>query len=68
MTFRELAIELMDQGWRAYHVDDIGKFTRGNTLESLAIRSLIEVRIYENKRIVFVKDCKPRDNDKENNY
>jgi hypothetical protein len=59
MTFKELAIQLMDQGWRCYHIKDIPLLTRGSNLQSLAIRSLIEVQVYEGKSLVFVKDLKP---------
>ena len=58
MTFKQLAIELMNQGWRCYHISDIPSLTQGSNLKSLAIRSLIEVQVYEGKSLVFVKDCK----------
>lgn len=57
MTFKELALELMNQGWRCYHIDDLN--TRGVSLHSLCIRNLIEVQVYEGKSLVFVKDAKP---------
>lgn len=60
MTFKELTQELMEQGWRCYHIDDMKHLTEGNTLQSLAIRSLIEVRVYEGKSLVFVKDVQPK--------
>lgn len=63
MTFKELTNELLHQGWRAYHIDDISALTRGNNLNVLAIRKLIQVQVYEGKKIVFVKNCKPIDND-----
>lgn len=59
MTFKQLANDLMAQGWRCYHILDVPNLSRGSNLQSLAIRSLIEVRVYEGKSLVFVKDCKP---------
>jgi hypothetical protein len=56
MTFKELSIELMDQGWRCYKMDDLN--TRGSALHSLANRHNILVQVYEGKSLVFVKDCK----------
>jgi hypothetical protein len=41
----------------------IDALTSGNSLQSLAIRSLIEVRVYEGKSLVFVKDCPPKDDE-----
>lgn len=61
MTFKDLANELMHQGYRCYKIEDIGKFTRGNTLQALAIRSLIEVQVYDSKSLVFVKTIFPKD-------
>ena len=61
MTFKQLANELMQQGWRAYHIDDISNLTRGDNLHIFAIRNLIEIQVYEGKKIVFVKNCKPKD-------
>ena len=60
MTFKELTQELMEQGWRCYHIGDVPLLARGNNLQSLAIRSLIEVRVYEGKSLVFVKDVQPK--------
>lgn len=56
MEFKELANELMDQGWRCYHIKDVPYFSSGTRLQSLAIRNLLEVRVYEDKSLVFVKD------------
>jgi hypothetical protein len=64
MTFKQLANELMDQGWRCYHID-VAKLTLGSNLQALAIRSLIEVRVYEGKSLVFVKDILPAKEPKE---
>lgn len=50
----------MEQGWRCYHIGDVPLLARGNNLQSLAIRSLIEVRVYEGKSLVFVKDVQPK--------
>ena len=57
MTFKQLAIELMDQGWRCYQIDDIA---RGSYLHSLANRHNLLVQVYENKKLVFVKDTKSK--------
>lgn len=59
MTFRELAQELMDQGWRCYHIDDLSPLLRGSDLHSFCIRNLLEVQVYEGKSLVFIKDAKP---------
>jgi hypothetical protein len=59
MTFKELANELMEQGWRCYRISDISQLTRGSSLHSWAIRNALEVRVYEGKSLVFVKDTKP---------
>lgn len=61
MTFKELALELQTQGWRAYKVDDVAGLVRGNNLQGLAIRNLIEVQVYEGKSLVFVRNLKPKD-------
>lgn len=60
MTFKELAIELMDQGWRCYHIDDIDDISRGSGLHSLANRYNLLVQVYEGKKLVFVKDTKSK--------
>jgi len=49
----------MLQGWRAYYVEDVAAFTRGHKLNTLAIRSLLEVQVYEGKNIVFVRTIHP---------
>lgn len=59
MTFKELALELMEQGWRCYHISDIGTLTRGASLHSWAIRNSVQVQVYEGKPLVFIKDVKP---------
>jgi len=59
MTFKELSIQLMDQGWRCYHISDVPLLVQGSNLQSLAIRRLIEVQVYEGKSLVFVRDLKP---------
>lgn len=56
MTFKQLAIDLMNQGWRCYHISDIPDV---NYLHSLAIRSFLEVQVYEGKSLVFVRDIYP---------
>lgn len=65
MTFKELTNELMDQGWRCYALskDRLDLLTSGPTLHSLAIRSLIEVRVYEGKSLVFVRDTYPKEDE-----
>lgn len=64
MTFKQLTNDLMLQGWRAYIIEDVPAFTRGHKLNTLAIRSLIEVQVYEGKSIVFVKTIHPPLDDK----
>ena len=59
MRFKQLVNELMDQGWRCYHIEDVPQLTRGNNLQSLAIRSFIEVVVYEGKSLVFVRSVFP---------
>jgi len=59
MTFKELANELMEQGWRCYHISDVSSLTRGSSLHSWAVRNAVEVRVYEDKSLVFIKDTKP---------
>jgi hypothetical protein len=59
MTFKELANELMEQGWRCYHISDISHLTMGSSLHSWAIRNSLEVRVYEGKNLLFIKDTKP---------
>lgn len=59
MTFKELALNLMEQGWRCYHIKDVPSLSRGNKLQVLAIRHLLEVVVYEGKSLVFVKNIKP---------
>ncbi len=60
MTFKELTNDLMLQGWRTYYVDDIDAFTRGHKLNTLAIRSLLEVMVYEGKNVIFVRTIHPK--------
>jgi len=67
MTFKQLATELMNQGWRCYHINDVTALTRGANLYSLAIRNLIEVQVYEGKSLVFVRDVYPP-KDKQDNH
>lgn len=55
----------MEQGWRAYYIDNPSRLTLGNNLHVLAIRNLIQVVTYENRKIVFVKDAKPIENGKD---
>ena len=57
MTFKELAHELMEQGWRCYKLSDLT--VRGTFLHAFAIRNNLEIRVYEGKDLVFVKDVKP---------
>lgn len=59
MTFKQLTNDLMLQGWRAYYIDDIGRFTKEHHLQVLAIRNLIEIQVYEGKKVVFVKTIHP---------
>jgi hypothetical protein len=59
MTFRQLTNDLMLQGWRAYYVEDVESLTRGHKLNTLAIRNLIEIQVYEGKNILFVKTVHP---------
>lgn len=59
MTFKQLTNDLMLQGWRAYYIPDVASFVRGHQLNTLAIRNLIEVMVYEGKDIVFVKTTHP---------
>ncbi len=49
----------MLQGWRAYHMPDVASFVRGHQLNSMAIRNLLEIQVYEGKDIVFVKTYHP---------
>lgn len=49
----------MQQGWRCYKIEDTSRLTQGNNLQSLAIRNLIEVQVYEGKSLVFVKTVFP---------
>lgn len=56
MTFKELVNELMDQGWRCYYFPSIGSNMFSHTF---AIRNNIEIRLYEGKSLIFVKDIKP---------
>ena len=65
MTFKELALDLMHQGWRCYYIEDVPTLTRGNTLQALAIRSLIQVVTYDGKKLVFVKTVQPKNEKKE---
>jgi len=58
MTFKQLTNDLLREGWRAYRIDDVPTLTRGNNLQILAIRNLIEVQVFEGRKIVFVKDTK----------
>ncbi len=55
MTFKELTNDLMLQGWRAYKIPDVASFVRGHNLNTMALRNLIEIQVYEGKNIVFVK-------------
>ena len=48
----------MEQGWRCYYIPDTSILTRGNKLQTLAIRNLIQVQVYEDKPFVFVKDIR----------
>jgi hypothetical protein len=50
----------MEQGWRCYHIKDVPLLARGSNLQSLAIRSLIEVQVYEGKSLVFVRTIFPK--------
>ena len=60
MTFKELAMELMDQGWRCYYLPDISSAIRNPVyLHAICRRNQIEVQVYEGKSLVFVKDSKP---------
>jgi hypothetical protein len=63
MTFKELTQDMLDHGWRAYHISDIEKLTRGDNLHKLSIRNLLQIQVYEGKKIVFVKNAKPLDDD-----
>lgn len=63
MTFKELALELMEQGWRCYHIRDIESLARGSHLNNLAIRKSLIVQVYDGKSLVFIKDAKPPDTD-----
>lgn len=59
MTFKQLTRDLQLQGWRAYFIEDVPAFTRGHRLNSLAIRNLIEVQVYEGENVIFVKTVHP---------
>lgn len=59
MTFNQLTNDLMLQGWRAYYIPDVASFVRGHQLNTMALRNLIEVMVYEGKNIVFVKTVHP---------
>lgn len=63
MKFKDLAQELMLQGFRAYHIKDSSLLGKGDNLKRMAIRKGVEVIVYEGKDIVFVKDSKPTDNE-----
>jgi len=64
MTFKHLANELMEQGWRCYHIEDMPYLTRGDNIHSLAVRNLLEIQVYEGKSLVFVRDSYPKDKPK----
>lgn len=63
MTFKELANQLMEQGWRAYHIENVDELTRGSFLEMIANRVNIEVQTFEGKTIIFIKNTKPKKDD-----
>lgn len=59
MTFKQLTVQLQEQGWRAYYIPDASFLVRGHQLEKLANRNLLEIQIYEGKDIIFVKTIQP---------
>jgi len=63
MTFKELTRDLQHQGWRAYYIPNVSSLTVGHKLNTLAIRNLIEIQIYEGKNIVFVKSIQIKEDE-----
>lgn len=59
MTFKELTNDLMDKGWRVYHIDDLQSVSKGDDLQRWAVRNIKEIQIYEGHSLVFVKNGKP---------
>lgn len=66
MTFKELTNDLMLQGWRVYYIPDVASFVKGYQLNTMAIRNLLEIQIYEGKNLVFVKTYYPPYEDRQN--
>lgn len=60
MTFNQLTNELQLQGWRAYYIPDVDSLIKGHRLNTLAIRNLLDIQVYEGKNIVFVKTIHPK--------
>ena len=55
MTFKELVNELMLQGWRVYHTENMSSSRLNSHLELLANSRLVEIRVYEGRPFIFVK-------------
>ena len=65
--FKELIIELIQQGWRIYLLKDLHP-TILHRLDMLGKRHLLEFRVYEGKDLLFVKTSLPkREKKKDNN-
>lgn len=54
MSFKSLTNELILQGWRCYIIPPY--VIKGDSLEKFARKFSLEVRVYEGKSIVFVKN------------
>lgn len=66
MTFKELANDLMLQGWRVYKVNGCSSEQFVSKFHPVAVRKLLEFQVYEGRNLIFVKTVHPPIREKTN--